>query len=100
MPFKSDQILDLIHKYPSKLNVSSANQFIMDAVGALLLMEIEDDEDELWLLMQRRILQLRSRSYVTTSGLLKPTGSPWCKLYEYGDDMHFINLTSLNRTSF
>ena len=72
----------------------------MDEVGALLLKEIEDDEEELWLLMQRRILQLRSRSYVTTSGLLKPTGSPWCQLYEYGDDMHFINLTSLDRTSF
>ena len=74
MPFKSDQILDLIHTYPSKLNVFSANQFLMDAVGALLLMKIEDEEDELWLLMQRRILQLRSRSYVTTSGLLTPTG--------------------------
>jgi hypothetical protein len=72
----------------------------MDAVGALLLMEIEDDEDELWLLMQRRILQLRSRSYVTASGLLKPIGSPWCKLYEFDDDTHFINLTSLDRTSF
>ena len=65
----------------------------MDAVKALLLMETEDEEDELWLLIQRRILQLRSRSYVITSGLLKPTGSPLCQLYEYGDT-HFVNLTS------
>ena len=55
----------------------------MDIVGALLLKEIQDEEDEIWFLIQRRILQLRSRSYVTTSGLLNPSGSPWCKLYEY-----------------
>ena len=40
----------------------------MDIVGALLLKEIQDEEDEIWFLIQRRILQLRSRSYVTTSG--------------------------------
>ena len=72
----------------------------MDEVGALLLKEIQDDEDELWLLMQRRILQLRFRSYVTSAGLLKPQGSPWCKLYDHGDDYHFINMTSLDRNSF
>ena len=72
----------------------------MDEVGVLLLKEIEDDEDELWLLMQRRILQLRFRSYVTSSGLLRPQGSPWCKLYDHGDDLHFIKLLSLDRNSF
>ena len=80
--------------------VLSTNSIIMDEVGALLLKEIQDDEDELWLLMQRRILQLRFRSYVTSAGLLKPQGSPWCKLYDHGDDNHFINMTSLDRTSF
>jgi hypothetical protein len=72
----------------------------MDIVGALLLKEIQDEEDEIWFLLQRRILQIRSRSYVTISGLLNPSGSPWCKLYEYGDDSHFNNLTSLDRDSF
>ena len=72
----------------------------MDEVGALLLKEIEDDEDELWLLMQRRILQLRHRAYLTCSGLLRPKGSPWCQLYDNGDDGSFINLTSLDRSSF
>ncbi len=70
----------------------------MDEVGALLLKEIQDDEDELWLLMQRRILQLRFRSYMTSAGLL-PQGL-LCKLYDHGDDFHFINMTSLDRNSF
>jgi len=48
----------------------------MDEVGLLLLKEIEDDEDELWLLMQRRKLQLRHRAYVTTTSLLRPSGLP------------------------
>jgi hypothetical protein len=69
----------------------------MDEVGALLLKEIEDEEEELWLLMQRRILQLRHRAYLTSSGLLRP---PWCQLYDNGDDGSFINLTSLDRSSF
>ena len=72
----------------------------MDEVGLLLLKEIEDDEDELWLLMQRRKLQLRHRAYVTTTSLLRPSGSPWSQLYEYGDDSSLINLTSLNFSSF
>ena len=60
----------------------------MDEVGLLLLKEIEDDADELWLLMQRKKLQLRHRAYVTITSLLRPSGSPWSQLYEHGDDSH------------
>ena len=72
----------------------------MDEVGLLLLKEIEDDEDELWLLMQRRKLQLRHRAYVTATSLLIPSGSSWSQLYEYGDDSSLINLTSFDFNSF
>ena len=50
--------------------------------------------------MQRRKLQLRHRAYVTTTSLLRPSGSPWSQLYEYGDDSSLINLTSLDFNSF
>ena len=37
---------------------------------------------------------------MTTTSLLRPSGSPWSQLYEYGDDSSLINLTSLDFNSF
>ena len=62
----------------------------MNVVGLLLLKEIEDDEDDLWLLMQRCRLQIRHRARISSYSLLGPYGSPWRQLYEYGDDGSFI----------
>ena len=48
------------------------------------------DEDDLWLLMQGRRVQIRHRARISSSSLLGPYGSPWRQLYEYGDDGSFI----------
>ena len=43
---------------------------------------------------------LRNRSFLTRSALNSPSESAWAKLYHYGDDNSFLNLTGFNRHSF
>jgi hypothetical protein len=43
---------------------------------------------------------IRSRHFLTRSGILAPGQSPWRHLYENGDDQSFLNLTGFNREAF
>ena len=43
---------------------------------------------------------IRSRHYVTRSGILPTSASPWRHLYENGDEVSFLNLTGFSREAF
>jgi hypothetical protein len=43
---------------------------------------------------------IRRRHYVTRSGILPTTASPWRHLYENGDEVSFLNLTGFSREAF
>ena len=43
---------------------------------------------------------IRRRHYLTRTGILPTSVSPWRHLYENGDDGSFLNLTGFNRDAF
>ena len=43
---------------------------------------------------------IRCHHYVTWSGILPTTASPWRHLYENGDEVSFLNLTGFSREAF
>ncbi|KAG1703439.1 hypothetical protein DVH05_007387 [Phytophthora capsici] len=64
--------------------------------------EMVDAREEIYQLMIKeewRIV-IRSQHYLTVSCLDKPTESAWMSLYTSGNDINFLNATSLTRASF
>ena len=52
------------------------------------------------LVLERIRLMLRERNYITKECIVKPSQSPWMKIYKDGDDGNFINVVSINRDAF
>jgi hypothetical protein len=52
------------------------------------------------LLLKRKFLQIRFRSYLTSQGLQHPDLSSWHDLYANGSDINLLNTISLTRAAF
>eukprot|EP00644_Phytophthora_capsici_P002890 jgi/Phyca11/129508/e_gw1.85.113.1 len=61
-----------------------------------------DTREEIYQLMIKEEwrIAMRSQHYLTVNCLDKPTDSAWMSLYTSGNDINFLNATSLTRASF
>ena len=82
----------------------------MDGAGihTVICAVLRDEQDARRLRVLRRVIHklilqsewrrlMRTRHYVTVGSLKDPWDSPWVTLYTKGDDLSFLNMTSLTR---
>jgi hypothetical protein len=77
---------------------------IMDE-NILLLMLLQKKKNKLlrkklMYFLHHYMRTIKERHYLTASALKMPIDSPWFQIYHYGDDLSFVDTTSLTRKSF
>jgi hypothetical protein len=69
------------------------------------MFEADDEEDDLFAVITLFAAALwcnspRERSRLTRSAILLPRFSPWKRLFEFGDDQSFLEMTGFSKFAF